>query len=110
MGEYLFFAWLKKRYQKKGHPAVLAFGCSVRFSLQRTLRNSLRSDSPRAIPLYACSARQHKRDGKIKIQVNTESVTSDQLVKKTLTPYPLYRRRPISRICKEWIPARTMPE
>ena len=51
MGEYLFFAWPKKRYQKKGHPAVLAFGCSVRFSLQRALRNSLRSDSPRAIPL-----------------------------------------------------------
>jgi len=32
MGEYLFFEWPKKRYQKKGHPTVLAFGCSVRFS------------------------------------------------------------------------------
>ena len=51
LGEYLFFEWPKKRYQKKGHPAVLAFGCSVRFCLQRALLNSLRSDSPRAIPL-----------------------------------------------------------
>ena len=51
MGEYLFFTWPKKRYQKKGHPTVLAFGVSVRFSLERALRNSLRSDSPRADPL-----------------------------------------------------------
>jgi len=51
LGEYLFFEWPKKRYQKKGHPTVLAYGCSVRFSLERALRNSLRSDSPRAIPL-----------------------------------------------------------
>jgi len=51
MGEYLFFVWPKKRYQKKGHPAVLAFGCSARFSLERALRNSLRSDSPRTDPL-----------------------------------------------------------
>jgi len=50
MGEYLFFEWPKKRYQKKGHPAVLAFGVSVRFSIERALWNSLRSDSPRAIP------------------------------------------------------------
>ena len=50
MGEYLFFEWPKKRYQKKSHPAVLAFGVSVLFSLVRALRNSLRSDSPRAIP------------------------------------------------------------
>jgi hypothetical protein len=35
MGEYLFFEWPKKRYQKKGHPIVLAFGCSVRFSVER---------------------------------------------------------------------------
>jgi len=51
MGEYLFFAWPKKRHQKKGHPTVLACGVSVRFSLERALRNSLRSDSPRAEPL-----------------------------------------------------------
>jgi len=51
MGEWLFIAWPKKRYQKKGHPAVLAFGYSVRFSLARPLRNSLRSDGPRADPL-----------------------------------------------------------
>jgi hypothetical protein len=51
IGEYLFFEWPKKRYQKKSHPTVLAFGCSVRFSVERALRNSLRSDSPRAIPL-----------------------------------------------------------
>ena len=43
--------WPKKRVQKKGHPAVLAYGVSVRFSVERALRNSLRSDSPRAIPL-----------------------------------------------------------
>ena len=41
MGEYLFFAWPKKRYQKKGHPTVLAFGSSVHFSLERALLNSL---------------------------------------------------------------------
>jgi len=41
MGEYLFFVWPKKRYQKKGHPAVLAYSVSVRFSLVRALRNSL---------------------------------------------------------------------
>jgi hypothetical protein len=50
-GETLFFAWPKKRAQKKGHPTVLAFGVSVRFSVERALWNSLRSDSPRAIPL-----------------------------------------------------------
>jgi len=33
LGEWLFFAYPKKSHQKKGHPAVLAFGYSVRFSL-----------------------------------------------------------------------------
>ena len=51
MGETLFFEWPKKRVQKKGHPTVLAYGVSVRFSVERALRNSLRSDSPRANPL-----------------------------------------------------------
>ena len=35
MGETLFFEWPKKRVQKKGHPTVLAYGCSVRFSIER---------------------------------------------------------------------------
>ena len=61
IGETLFFEWPKKRVQKKSHTAVLAFGCSVRFSVERALRNSLRSDSPRSHPLQASSARQHKR-------------------------------------------------
>jgi len=58
MGEYLFFAWPKKRYQKKGHPTALAFGVSARFSLERALRNSL-------------SLKQSSRNSALSLQCST---------------------------------------
>ena len=70
MGEYLFFEWPKKRYQKKGHPAVLAFGCSVRFSLEQALRNSLslRQSSRYSALNLQCSTTQKGLEDKNKGQ------------------------------------------
>jgi len=60
MGEYLFFEWPKKMYQKKSHPTVLAYGVSVRFSLERALRNSLslRQSSRYSALTFQCSTAQ----------------------------------------------------
>ena len=70
MGEYLFFEWPKKRYQKKGHPAVLAFGVSVRFSVERSLRNSLwlRQSSLFSALSFQCSTTQKGLEDQSKSQ------------------------------------------
>ena len=52
-----------------------------------------RSDSPRAIPLQACSARQHKRGCKINNKVKT-CVASDTVLH---TPSPLFRHTGVGR-------------
>jgi len=44
MGEYLFFAYPKKRYQKKGYPTCPPFGLPAMLECVGGMLNSLRSD------------------------------------------------------------------
>jgi hypothetical protein len=69
MGEYLFFAYPKKRYQKKGYPTCPPFGLPAMLECVGGMLNSLRSDKriPKS-PTHPVLLGEPERGGKVKIE------------------------------------------